>query len=350
MELKQLILNRPAWLSSSSNDEAVILSSKVSICRNIEKYPFPGSASNMEKKMIFDEVVSIVEAKEIIDEESVVINIHEISDIGKTLLFERDLITLDTTRDNGNRGLISSESGPVIGINGENHIEIFNNSSSKTVEELYESIDGIDTKLGKELTYAYDEKRGFLLSAANEAGTGLRVEFLLHLPALVLTETLEQVLNGASQLGLTSEGKFRDGIESWGAIFKFRGGVYAGSNEQEIITNSISVIDEVVKRELEARDLLFAEAKKEMEDKIWRSFAVLKHARLLSIAQLLNMGSAIRLGIERGIINTELSIDKLNGITSSALQGSIALLMSDEDKGKNNYDEARADTVRTLME
>lgn len=350
MELKQLILNRPAWLASSSKEESIILSTKVSISRNLEKYPFPASASNMEKKMLFDEVVAIVEDNTILGDDTMVINIHEISDIGKTLLFERDLISLNTTRDNGKRGLITSDYGPIISINSENHVEIFNNSAELSVEELYDSIDEIDTKLGKELTYAYDEKRGFLLSTANEAGTGLRVEFLLHLPGLVLTETLEQVLNGASQLGLTSEGKFRDGVESWGAIFKFRGGVYAGTSEKEILDNSISVIEEVVKREMEARDLLFKEASKEMEDKIWRSYAVLKHARLLSIAQLLNMGSAIRLGVERRVIDTHISIDNLNGIISSALQGSIALLMSDEDKEHNNYDSARADTVRTLME
>jgi protein arginine kinase len=349
MELKQLILNRPAWLSPRSSNERVILSSQVSLSRNLESYPFPQRASLMEKERIFDEVTKIVDEKSLLGDEHLLVNLQEISAIGKTLLYERDFIELTDVQGDGFRGVAASEDGVAVIVNGKNHIQILCNSSETDLEPIWKKLDEIDTVLGKEFTYAYDEKHGFLLSQTEDSGTGLTASFTMHLPALQLTNTLEQVLTGAAQLGLSSEGKFRQDTESWGALFTLTAGVHTADTEKEILQNCFDAAEEVVRQELAARNKLFEEAKIEMEDKIWRSLGILQNARLLSIPQLLNLTSAIRLGIERGILIDILTIDNLNGTIASALQGSVAILMNDEKANEDKLDFKRAEIVRTLL-
>ncbi len=350
MELKQLILDRPTWLSTDKQfaGERVILSSRLSLSRNLHKLPFPNKASLVEKQQVFEQVISAIEEKDLLGDNTIKVNVQEVSDIGKTLLFERDYLDIPTLRSNGDRGVIASIDGAAIAINSNNHIEIFQNFNHTDMESVWHSLDKIDTILGKELTYAYDEQRGFLLSKTAEAGTGLKVTFTLHLPGLILTDTLEQVLNGASQMGLSAEGKYRHGVDSWGSLFLFTAGAYTGTNEEEILEKSFDVIEEIVKKELEAREQLFEEATMEMEDKVWRAFGILQHARMISVSQLLNLTSAVRLGIERALITT-LTLDNLNALISSSLQGSVALLMDNQSKDEDALEIRRAEIIRTIL-
>ncbi len=350
MELKQLILNRPSWLSPRTSDERVILSSQISLSRNLESFPFPAKESLMEKERLYEIITKAIDDKLLLGDDALYVNLQEISDIGKTLLFERDLVSLEGVHTSGVRGVVAGSNGISIVINENNHIKIVVNSDETDLETIWKRVDKIDSNLGKELTYAYDEKHGFLLSNSDESGTGLKASFLMHLPGLQLTNTLEQVLTGASQLGLAAQGKFRNGAESWGAMFELSAGVHTADNEKEILKNCLDASEEIVRQELEARERLFKEAKFEMEDKVWRAYGVLTNARMLSIAQLLNLTSAIRVGIEREIISDILTIDNLNGIISSALQGSVAILMDDETSSvEGDLDIKRAEIVRTLL-
>ena len=106
--------------------------------------------------------------------------------------------------------------------------------------------------------------------------------------------------------------------------------------------------EEVVQKELDARAKLFSEAKVEMEDKVWRSYGILKNARILSLSQLLNLTSAIRLGIERKVIDV-LKIEELNILMASALQGSVAIVLDKEPVDEDMLDIKRADIVRSFL-
>lgn len=352
MELKQLILNRPAWLTSSENegDEHIILSSEVSIQRNIAKYPFPSKASIQQKSELFKLVTDTVQERGILGEAPLSINLMEVSDIAKTLLFERDFLPMSAIHASGDRGVIVDEKGTVILLNSENHIKISTHCEAGSIHEAWERLNTLDTLLGKELTYAYSGEIGFLLSRPDLCGSGLSVTYTLHLPGLIHTGTLDQVLSGATQLGLSGEGKFRHGADCWGGLFTLTAGNFIGDSEEEILKNAQSTIDEIVQKEKEARDVLFNEAAMEMSDKVWRSYGILRHCRMLSVPQLINLTSTLRLGIERGMDVEGLTISHIDAMIASSLQGSVALLMENEAKEGSELDIQRAEVVRTILE
>ncbi len=348
-------MQRPAWLcfggdgSSEENSEKIVLSSEVSLTRNIDSFPFPEKASLKEKEEIFRLVRAAVSDQEIFGEEPLEINFSDVSEIAKTLLFERDFATLAMFNGDGDRGVIFSHRDLIAKINDENHISITKFVNSDQVQEAWEELDEVDTLVGKELTYAFDRSVGFLQNRPDQCGTGLTLTYTLHLPGLLYTETVDQALSGAAQLGLVGSGKFNAGSESWGALFTLTGGEFIGKDEKEIIENSQKAIADIVAAELEAREILFKEALDEFEDKVWRSYGVLKYARMLSIPQLLNLTSSLRLGIERGMDIDGLTVHSIEGIISASLQGNVAILLNGEVKESAELDIRRAEIVRSIL-
>jgi len=73
--------------------------------------------------------------------------------------------------------------------------------------------------------------------------------------------------------------------------------------EDDFLNSSQKLISKIVDLEISARERLFSEAYHEMIDKIFRSVGILKYSHSLSLAELLNLSSALRLGIESKTIN-----------------------------------------------
>ncbi len=351
MELKKLIMQRPMWLMPSSTPDPILLSVETVISRNLEKFPFPVKASLQQKNEIFSIVESAVQHRSILGEHPLSINLNDVNDLTKTVLFERDFVPIEMINGGvGSRGVILNDYSMALRINGENHIRLSHYSDGSDLQKSWEMVDTSDTLLGKELTFAFDPSVGFLLNRPDLCGTGLEITYTLQLSGLVYTETLDQVLSGAAQLGMSGAGKFRQGTDSWGGMFTLTGGNYLGTSEKEIREKSETAVREIISKEMEARDILFREASMEMEDKIWRAFGVLKHCRMLSVPQLLNLTSLIRLGLERGYVMDGLTIDMVNSITAAALQGNVALLLETVPTESAELDIQRATVVRTILE
>ncbi len=351
MELKQLIMNRPAWLTSSEtgSGEQIILSTELSLQRNFDKFPFPSKASVHQKKEVFASVNEVITSRGILGENPLSINLTEVSDIAKTLLFERDYLPLHTIHTSGDRGVVVAEDGTILLVNSDNHLKISKFCTSETVQTAFEELNTADTLIGKELTYAYSEDIGFLQNRPDMSGSGFAVSYTLHLPGLVHTGEIEQVLSGAAQMGMNGGGKFRLSSESWGALFTLTSTHFMGTVESEILADSTKVIEEIVQHEKDARTKIFDEAALEIEDKVWRSLGVLKYCRLLSVAQLVNLTSTIRLGLDRGVEVEELTHANIDSMIASSLQGSVALLMDGEVTDGNSLDVQRAEIVRTMV-
>ena len=349
-DINRLTLHRPAWLEETNNDSAIVLDTRISIQRNIEHIPFPQKASLLEKEHLFESISKVLETTSLLGEKPLYLNLQSLSPIAVTLLFERELITVPLIHGAGDRGVILGENRANISFNTENHLTLFLQSSSTSIEKSWQELDALDTALGSELSYAYDESQGFLLNKTDDSGTGLSLSSTLHLPGLLLTNTLHQVLTGVAQAGILAEGKFKEGNDSWGSLFRVTSGAYSGKNEEEILEVHQQCLAEITLREKEARIKLFTEAPLEMEDKIWRSLGVLQNCRLLSIPQLFNLTSALRLGIEENIIENKLSLTSLNSLICSSLQGSVSLLMDSEPSKGSDLDQQRAEIVRTLLQ
>ncbi len=73
-------------------------------------------------------------------------------------------------------------------------------------------------------------------------------------------------------------------------------------SEEDIISHLNSVTLQVIEQERNAREILLREAKEQLEDRVWRAYGILSHARIISSQEAMGLLSELRLGIDMNII------------------------------------------------
>jgi protein arginine kinase len=96
-----------------------------------------------------------------------------------------------------------------------------------------------------------------------------------------------------------------------------------------------------------ARQTLMADAREQIEDKIWRAYGILKHARVLTSAEVMNLLSAVRLGLGMGMIE-ELPLSAVNSTLLLAQPAHLQKYLR-KKMSSNERDEARAELVRKMF-
>jgi protein arginine kinase len=154
------------------------------------------------------------------------------------------------------------------------------------------------------------------------------VSFLLHLPALILTKTIDQVLQGAGQMGMCTRGFFGEHSEVLGAYFQMSNQATLGQTEERFLAATEDAVRKIVELERRARERVLAEARAEVEDKVFRSYGILRYARTLEVDEFLTLSSALRLGIECSLF-TQLTIDELHRLMIMVMPAHLQRLVGD---------------------
>jgi protein arginine kinase len=196
-------------------------------------------------------------------------------------------------------------------INEEDHLRLQSFRSGFALPEAYAVIDRLDGALGERLAFAFHPEFGYLTSCPTNAGTGLRASVLIHLPGLVLTKEIAKVLQGLAQVGLTFRGLYGEGSEVVGNFFQLSNQTTLGKSEEDLLDQLGKIVRQVIEYEEEARRVLRRDAPALIEDKIWRAYGLLRHARLLSFEEAMNLLSGVRLGVGMNLI-TDVGVYTLN--------------------------------------
>ena len=158
-------------------------------------------------------------------------------------------------------------------------------------------MDQLDEEVGARLPYAFHHEFGFLTSCPTNVGTGLRASVLIHLPGLVLTRQIRKVLEGMGQLGVTYRGLYGEGSRIVGNFFQISNQTTLGKTEEDLIDQLEVLVGRVIGYEKQARSVLLREAPNVLEDKVWRAYGLLRHARSLPFEEMMNLLSGVRLGV-----------------------------------------------------
>ena len=304
----------PAWLDGQGPDAEIIISTRVRVARNLASHRFPPHASLHERTVVYEKVAAALRRQAHLESFDIV-NFSGIPALDQQLLVEKRIASPDMLRLEGDRGVVYDNSHRVnIMINEEDHLRLQCLDSGCRPSESWNIVDLMDERLGQELDFAFDRRKGFLTCCPTNSGTGLRVSFLMHLPGLVLTKAVDAVLQGASQMGIATRGFFGEHSEVVGSFFQLSNQATMGANENEFIEHTHRTIDEVAAHERKARKRLCKDARLELTDKIYRAFGILQHARTLSTTEYLNLTSALRLGIDCDLWR-EVTVEELNRMT-----------------------------------
>ena len=292
---------------------STVISTRVRLARNLKDYPFPLKLSEQGREKVTELVKkAISESNSAIANDFSFIKISDLDSRQSVSLVEKRLVSPEFISETKGRALLLSKDESVsIMLNEEDHIRLQVIKQGLSLEETYDEADRLDTLLDENLSFAFDEKLGYLTQCPTNLGTGMRASVMLHLPALEKSRAISRIAGNLSKLGLTIRGAHGEGTEPQGALYQLSNQVTLGISEKAAIENLKSITEQLVAQEEQARERLCSSV--EVQDTISRSLGILKYAKVITHEEALKLLSNVRLGIEAGQI-TEFDsavIDKL---------------------------------------
>ncbi|MDR0868305.1 MAG: protein arginine kinase [Planctomycetota bacterium] len=304
MKITELSQNCGEWLRGGKNDHAgVVLSCRVRLARNLSAFNFVARADDAGRLAVLKTVREAVATINFPATELAYFDLEQLSDLERVFLLERHLISRELTDKPGARGVIFDRQEKLsLMINEEDHLRLQALGGGEQLRETYDFLSKIDDDLSNFLDFAWTPDLGYLTACPSNVGTGMRVSAMLHLPALTITKHIEKVFRLVTELHLAVRGYYGEGTKADGDLFQVSNQITLGRQESELIDDLAAMINQLTDFELKARDFLWQERRLELEDRVWRSWAVLREARLIKAEEAMFHLSSLRLGAAMRII------------------------------------------------
>ncbi len=299
------------WLEPSGPAVDIVLSTQGRLARNLSGSHFPTQASPEDKKLVRDKLLPVL-AMEPSFRQGWSLELAELKKEQLALLKEKHLLgLLEATKDHYRHLLVSAGEAKTVFINGQDHLRLSSYQSGFQPQKVVQEVQTLEDFLDRDLDFAFQSDFGFLTANPANAGTGLRISVLMHLPGLILTGEIDKILNALRQLRFGVRGFWgRDGSVR-GALFLITNLVTLGRDESEICSDFEFHLGKVIRHERTARQQLFAKDSLGLEDLAQRSLAVLQRALLMTAQEGIDRLSNLRLGIALGML-PELGFGPLN--------------------------------------
>ncbi len=336
-----------AWLRTTGEDHEIVLSTRVRLARNLQGFPFSLRGASEDRKRVLERVREVLPSTRLLAE-ATLWEMSELEPIDRRLLHERHLVSRELIGpDEGpapaGSALALTAEGPCgLMINEEDHLRIHTLCNGMDLEAAWKQVDALDEELGGMLPFAFHHEFGFLTCCPTNVGTGLRASVLIHLPGLVLTKEINKVLQGIAQVGLTYRGLYGEGSEVVGNFFQISNQTTLGKSEDDLVDHLREIVGQVIEYEKRARAVLLREAPSVLEDKVWRAYGILRHARSLAFDEMMNLLSGVRLGLTLKLLRTP-RVRTLNEIMIFAQSAHL------ERRAGRTLDEGDADVFRAAL-
>ncbi len=306
MNLGPLIDHAGEWLRGTGPQSDVVISARVRLARNLAGFNFPNRCDARQQREVLARCRRAIIQSEIAADLSWS-DLSEQPQLERQLLVERHLISRQHAQagDDLPRG-VAVGAGETIAlmVNEEDHLRMQVLRSGMQLEAAFIQVNQIDDLLEERLTFAHSRQFGYLTACPTNVGTGIRVSVMLHLPALKMTGEIEKVRRAARDMHLAVRGMFGEGSEALGDLYQISNQTTFGRSEREVLAEfQRSVVPQIVNYEQQAREALRRQRPAQLDDKIWRAWAVLTHARVMRTDEALSLLSMLRLGVNLGRIS-----------------------------------------------
>ncbi len=336
------------WLSGKGEESMVVLATRVRLARNVSGCAFPSAADGTVREKVVKYFESARQRSDLLGK-GAFFKTEELAPLDREFLVERHLMSPTFMKDDEIRGLYLSDGEQVsIMVNEEDHIRMQALLPGLSLKEALRTAMEYDNELGKFLEYDYDPDFGFLTACPTNVGTGMRASALIHLPGLVITKEIDKVIAKITRMNIAVRGFYGEGTDVLGNLFQVSNQRALGVSEDEIIETISGVCKMIIDEEAAARKMLVEEASEQIQDKIWRAYGILKHARMLSSDEVMNLLSAVRLGVAMKILEG-IEIPVINELLLLSQPAHLQKYYA-EDMDPERRDIIRAQMVREKLE
>lgn len=305
------------WYTKFGNMGDVVLSSRVRLARNIEKTPYGSKMTEENRSQVIEMCKSALPDMKFID-------LSNMSQLERLALSECHLISPEIAASSDKCGILTNEPCNLcIMLCEEDHIRIQAMCEGLDLERCLNEAYKIDDKLDSTLPIAFDSKFGYLTCCPTNTGTGLRASVMVHLPALTESGNIDALVRSLTKHGITVRGIYGEGSAALGNIYQISNQITMGISEEETIEKLNQVINEIIQKEREVGQQLYAANRYRLEDRIMRGKGILENSRIMTSKEAMNLLSDVRWGINLGIIQ-DINLETLADAMYKTLPANIA--------------------------
>jgi protein arginine kinase len=295
----------PGWIDSPDMEngaDSIALMSSVRIRRNIDGFPFPGKCGKSE---LYDLAalalgsVSHGEGWEGCDFRM----IDSLDGNSRNLLLESRFITPLMAQGGPGRFLMRDESGAAsCMINEEDHISVSVSKAGLDTVSALSSAEALEG--GLNVRFARDVVLGYLTANPSYVGAGVTASVLMHLPGLDLLGEMQRVCDAFVRdwKKLSLYKLLSDKNNECGSFYMLSNRTTLSATASEMASAVADAAQSLSSKELFARHKIRSSKDGEIDDKLWRAWGALRHARKLSFNEAMSMFSLVKLGSDMGIL------------------------------------------------
>lgn len=333
------------WYEKSGEQGDIVVSTRIRLARNLEEFPFPNRLDAEQRKTIntlFEDAMK--KGNSTIAEDFDFIALENLNPYEARSMAERHLISPEFAANPSGHGVILNKDNSIsLMLCEEDHLRLQVLSSGLALMDSYTLAQKIESLLSETLNFAFNQRYGYLTECPTNLGTGLRASVMLHLPALEQVGGIQSLSKTLSKVGFTLRGTYGENSGALGALYQLSNQLSLGIDEKTALENLKGITQQVIEQEKSARERL---EENQLLDSIFRSYGILKNARILPSKEFFEHISNLRLGISMGIIN-DISIETINTLSNDM---QAATLISRYDVSKSDErDILRAKLVRESL-
>ncbi|NLL02875.1 MAG: ATP--guanido phosphotransferase [Clostridiales bacterium] len=331
------------WYEKTGKDIDVVMATRVSFSRNIDKYPYVSKLKMQDKVEICEKVKTQTDSA--YPNRFKNIKMSDITQDEAISLAEKGLVSAEFVSNVDGKSLLLQEDESIsIMLCEEDHIKIQGILSGLELDKVYSFTEEIETELDKNLQFAFDKDLGYLTQCPTNIGTAMKASVLLHLPALTANRQMSKLLTTVSKLGLTLAGVYGDISNPKSYIYLLSNQVTLGISEKSAIENLSSITAQIIEQERAAREKMLGDLR--YQDVVWRSCGTLQNARILSFDEFIHDISNVRMASTQGTLN--IPIEKINSLIIT-MQPATINVSKGARLDRQERDAIRAEKVREIF-
>ena len=294
-----------SWFADDGVDTDVVLSTRIRLARNLSDFPFPefmkGDSDERVRTILFDAFSRTSDA-----DMYQTLSVKNLEQLGGMILVERGVLP-PAAAENPSTGIIVRADGKITGtVNYHDHLHLSSFISGFDPSAAYASVSSVDDELQKYVHFAGDVELGYSTSRLRDAGTGMKISVMIHIPSIVTQNLHNSLFRTLVENGFEIYACFAvapgGATKTLGAWYRICTDSCFPNSETDQIASVVQAVRNIISIERNARKDILKDKPTMAKDIVYRAIAAIKYSRYVTFREGVELISSLKWGVSLGLL------------------------------------------------